>query len=174
MEEYTEEPSTKQIVIKWGLILALISIALALTTYITQTVGGGLNWVGGVVTIIVIVLAHREYKSQGDGYMTFGKGLGIGTLVSVVSSVVSTIFSYIYLKFVDLAYMDIVREEQIREMEKTGMSDAEIDQALEFTSFFSTPEFILIIGIFGGVLIGFILSLIISAFTKNNDPSLEV
>ncbi|MEO1098405.1 MAG: DUF4199 domain-containing protein, partial [Bacteroidota bacterium] len=66
------------------------------------------------------------------------------------------------------------KEEQIRSMEESGMGDDQIEQAMEISSFFMSPEFTLIIGIFGGVLIGFILSLIISAFTKNNDPSLEI
>ena len=174
MEDLVEQPSTKQIVIKWGLILGFIAILVSLIIYMTGTVGGPLPWTTSIASIIVIVLAHREYKSYGDSYMSYGKGLGIGTLISLVSSLVSALFAYIYLKFIGPEYMNLVKEEQIRSMEESGMGDDQIEQAMEISSFFMSPEFTLIIGIFGGVLIGLILSLIISAFTKNNDPSLEI
>lgn len=174
MEDLVEQPSTKQIVLKWGPILGLVSVVISIITFTMAITNSYLSWVGGVVTIIVIVLAHREYKNEGDGFMSYGKGLGIGTLVCLVSATISSILSYLYIKVIDSSYLDAMRDQQISEMESQGLGDAEIEQALEFASFFNTAEFFLIGGLIGGVFIGFILSLIVSAFTKNADPAAEI
>ncbi|MEM9858822.1 MAG: DUF4199 domain-containing protein [Bacteroidota bacterium] len=174
MEELTEQPSTKQIVLKWGLISGVISSVTSLITYTMGITNSSMTLVGTVVAIVLIIMAHREYKNEGDGYMSYGKGLGIGTLLSLVSGVISSIVSYVYLKFVDASYFDLVRDEQIAQMEESGLSDDQIEQALEYSSFSSSPEFILIAVIFGALLFGFILSLIITAFTKNSDPATEI
>lgn len=174
MEELTEQPSTKQIVLKWGLISGVISSLTSLITYIVGITNSSMTIVGTVIAIVLIILAHKEYKSDGDGFMSYGKGLGIGTLLSLVSGIVSSIVSYVYLKFVDSSYFDLLRENQIAGMEESGLSDDQIEQALEFSSFSFSPEFILIGVILGAVFFGFILSLIITAFTKNSDPSAEI
>lgn len=174
MEEITELPSTKQIVLKWGLILGLVSVVNSIITFTMGITNSTMSILGGVISIVIIVLAHKEYKNEGDGFMSYGKGLGIGTLLSLVSGVISSVTSYLYLKLIDASYLDIIRDEQIAQMQESGMPDDQIDQALEFSSFFSTPEFMLVAGLFGAVLFGFILSLIVTAFTKNNDPSLEI
>ena len=102
--------------------------------------------------------------------MSYSKGLGIGTLVALVSAVVSGIFRYIYIKFVDEGYFERIEEQTIRQLEERGLSDSEIEAALEISSNFTNPEISLVFGIVGGVFFGFILSLIITAFTKNSNP----
>ncbi|MTI21229.1 DUF4199 domain-containing protein, partial [Fulvivirga sp. RKSG066] len=59
-------------------------------------------------------------------------------------------------------------------MQESGMSDDQIDQAMSMTETFTSPELMAVFGILGGLFFGFIISLIISAFTKNSNPELEV
>jgi len=59
-------------------------------------------------------------------------------------------------------------------MEQRGMSDAEIESAMEFTSSFMTAEFIFPIAFIAFIFFGFIISLIVSAFTKNSNPQLDM
>ena len=175
MEDNFQEPaSTKQVVMKWGLILGLVSVVLTLITYMSGTVNNAIQWLGLIPTIGAIVLAHNEFKKSGDGYMSYGKGLGIGTLLNLVAGVISSVFAYVYLSFVDGSYLDLIKEQQITQMEEQGLSDQQIEQALSFSEFFMSPIFFLIAGIFFAVFFGFVLSLIVSAFTKNNDPTLEI
>lgn len=174
-ERGADRVSVKQVATKWGLILGIISIALFLITVFAGLAGNkAMQWVGYIPTIIIIVLAHKEYKNSGDGFMSYGQGLGIGTLVALIGSLISTVFFYIYVKFVDSGFIDIIKEQQIAEMEKNGMSDEQIEQAMSFTETFMSPELLSVFAILGSVFFGFILSLIISAFTKNSNPELDV
>ncbi|HNP19124.1 MAG TPA: DUF4199 domain-containing protein [Fulvivirga sp.] len=175
MEENIEMPTTKSIVMKWGPILGLISIGLILITALGELQrSSAMNWIGIIPTIAIIYLAHKEYKDTGDGFMSYGKGLGLGTLIVVVSSLISSIFFYIYIKFIDTNYVQILKDIQLEGMQEQGMGDAQIEQAMKMSENFMTPEMMFVFGIVIGVFFGFLVSLVVSAITKNNNPALEV
>lgn len=175
MEEQNEKVTVKQVAIKWGLILGIISVVLFLTIYFGGLTGNSwAGWIGPIFTIVIMYLAHKEFKEQGDGYMNYGQGLGLGTLVATVSSAISSIFVYIYIKFINTEYTQEIQDIMRSKFEDDGMSDDQIDTAMGFMEKLSSPEISLIVGILGGIFIGFIIALIVSAITKNNDPSLEV
>jgi hypothetical protein len=139
-----------------------------------QATNNWLSSIGYILFIVVIVLAHKAFKEGGDGFMSIGQGLGIGTLLSVIGGTLSSIFTFIYLKFVDDSMLQMIRDKQIEAFEAQGMDDAQIEQAMEMAGKFSGPVAILIMGIVGSALVGFIISLIISLFTKKANPALEV
>lgn len=170
-----EKISVKQVSVKYGLILAMISIIFFLITVFAGLVGNqAVQYLGMIPTIILIVLAHKEFKQEGDGFMSYGQGLGIGTLTVTISSIVYTIFFYVYIKFIDSSFMEIMKDKQLEDMQAQGMSEEQIDQAMSMTSGFMTPEIISVFAILVAVFFGFILSLIISAFTKNSNPDLDM
>lgn len=170
-----EQISVKQVATKYGLILGVISIALFLITVFAGLIGNqAMQYVGYIPTIILIIYAHKEFKAQGDGFMSYGQGLGIGTLTVTIGSLISTVFFYVYVKFLDSSFMEIMKDKQLEGMQEQGMSDEQIDQAMEMTGSFMTPEVLSVIGILFAVFFGFILSLIISAFTKNSNPDLDM
>jgi NAD/NADP transhydrogenase alpha subunit len=167
--------TVSQIGVRYGLIFGLVMIVY---TLILQISGMATNqWLSNasfILLIIVIIIAHKTFKEGGDGFMTIGQGIGIGTLLSLISGVISSVFLFIYLKFVDDSMLQMVRDEQIEKMSQQGMDDAQIEQAMEMAGKFMGPVAILIFGIIGSVLGGLILSLIISLFTKKANPAAEV
>ena len=176
MEETMENPpSTGKLALKWGLIFGIVLILYSLIINMTgQFSNRPLQFVSYIFFIAAIVMAHKEYKQTGDGYMSYGKGLGIGTLTVVVAAIISSIFGFIYMTMIDPSIMDMIREQQIMDMEERGMSDAQIEQAMQMTEAFTSPAALAIIGVIVSVIFGFILSLIVTAFTKNSNPELEM
>lgn len=172
-----DKVTVSQIGLKYGIIIGLILIIysmilefLGLEWKTQQTLG----YITYVILIIGIVLAHKAFKEGGDGFMSVGQGLGVGTLLSLIAGVLSSIFSFIYIKFIDDSMLEKIKDAQIEQMENQGMDDAQIEQAMEIAGKFTTPVAILIMGIVGMVFIGFILSLIVSLFTKKSNPALDV
>ncbi|TRX56063.1 DUF4199 domain-containing protein [Fulvivirga sp. M361] len=175
MEDTIEKSSVKQVSVKWGLITAAFSIVFFLIITLTETdTSNAVNWLGLIPFIVFLVLAHKEFKSAGDGFMSYGQGLGIGTLVSLVSAIISGIFRYVYIKFVDLGYTDRIMDNTLQQLEEQGMGDEQIEQTMAFTAKLMAPEVSLVLGIVMAVLFGFILSLIITAFTKNSNPEDQI
>ncbi len=168
-------PSKNAIAMRYGLISGVISIVYSLILNITDLAftNKALSWVSFIILVAAIVLAMREFKRQNGGFMSYGQGLGIGTLVAVISSILGGIFMYIYVKFVDSGYMDKMRDMQVAELESKGMNDEQIDQAIAISDKMMTPEMMVVFAIIGGLVFGFILSLIISAIMKRNRPEFE-
>lgn len=170
-----DKVTISQVGLRYGIIIGLIMIVYSMILQFTGQVAN--NWLASVsyiFLIVAIVLAHKAFKEGGDGFMSIGQGLGIGTLISIVAGVLSTIFSYIYVKFIDDSMLSLIQEKQIEAMEKQGLDDAQIEQAMEMAGKFSSPEVLFGIGIIVFIFFGFILSLIVSLFTKKANPALEV
>jgi len=172
MENEHEEPSSVgKIAMKWGLIAGVLFIALGM---IYEFAGlSGESWVGWTNLIplaVLIFLAHKAFKDSGNGFMSYGQGLGTGTLLSLISSIVSGIFTYIYLSFVDDSMIKQIMDKTYQQWEEQGMSDAQIEQAEKFVTIMISPSGLVITGILFSVFFGFLISLIVSAITKNSEP----
>ncbi|MEQ8424716.1 MAG: DUF4199 domain-containing protein [Cyclobacteriaceae bacterium] len=175
MEDQSEpiEPqTTRQTGIRYGLILGVISIAyfVTLSTFgVNMTQGVG-RWGGLVFTLAIFIMAHKYFKENGDGYMSFGQGVGIAFWASAVSAVISSTFTLIYIKFIDNGFVQALKDQQMEQFQEQGMTDAQIDQAMGFSEMFMTPTAIFIFGIVGGIVMGVIVGLIVSAFTQKKNP----
>lgn len=171
-----QKPTVFQTGLKYGLILALVTIGYSL---IMNLAGLGANrWLAFFLMVIffagVVFMAHKAFKEGGDGFMSYGQGLGVGMVIALVSGVLSSIFSAIYIKFIDNSAMEQAMQEQVEKMEEQGMSDAQIDQAMEMAAIFQTPVMLVVFGLLYTLFVGFVLSLIVSAITKNSNPETQV
>ncbi|MEJ0039039.1 MAG: DUF4199 domain-containing protein [Gammaproteobacteria bacterium] len=170
MEEQ-RPPSTVKIATKYGLIQGVLAFLLFLVVTLT---GMKQNWVSSVINIVVLVvlmvLAHREFKKTHEGMMTYGQGLGSGTLLSVVASVLTAVLLYIYVGFINTGYPAAALKAQQAVLEQRGLSGAQLDQAMAFTGAMLTPVGIVITALVSGVIVGFIVSLLVSIGTRRSDP----
>jgi lysylphosphatidylglycerol synthetase-like protein (DUF2156 family) len=168
-----EKLTTKQVGMKYGIYLALISIIYSLILQIAGLAGNqALGYIGLIFTIIALVMAHNEFKKSNE-FMSYGQGLGISMIIISISAALSSIFSYVYIKFVDDSLLEIIRNQAEEQMMNQGLSDSQIEQALEMQAKFSSPEMIFVFGLIGGIFFGFIIALIITAITKKTDPELQ-
>lgn len=166
-----QAPSLSKISTKYGLIQGVVGFVLFLIVAMT---GMTQNWlttgVNLVVLVVLMVLAHKEYKKTHDGIMSYGQGVGSGTLLTVVASVLSSILLYIYVGFINTGYPAAALKAQQAQLEARGMTGAQLDQAMSITSAMLTPTGMVVSSLVSGVIVGFIVSLIVSAFTKCADP----
>ena len=67
---------------------------------------------------------------------------------------------------------DVLHEtEQAMLQANPEISDEQLDLTLSMTAKFMQPHWLMIMSVLGGTLMGFIYSLIISIFLKNNNPT---
>ena len=175
MEENTnvkESVTTRSIGIRFGLIMALVSIAyfVILNTLGVDMSQGFGRWGSIIYVVAIIFLAHKAFKEQGDGFMSYGQGIGISFWISLISSVISSIFTYFYVKFIDLSYLTKMMDKQREAFEAQGMADQQIDQAMTMTARFMTPEWIVVFGVVFGIIFTVIVALIITIFTQKKNP----
>ena len=168
--------TVKDVSVKYGLYLGIILTIYSLALQLMGLAANeALGYLGYIVLIVLMVIAHKTFKNEGDGFMAYSQGLSIGTLIALVAGLISTPISYLYVKFFDSSFLQVIKDKAIADMEQKGtMSDAEIESAMEIASTFMTAEFIFPIAFIAFIFFGFIISLIVSAFTKNSNPQLDM
>jgi hypothetical protein len=170
-EEINEQPSKLSIGVKWGLIGSIAGVVI---TIIKAMVGQNpyeskFDWstiLGLIIGVAIIVFAHKEYKDRGDGFMSFGEALGIGCIVGLVSSIVTIIFTFVYVNYVDTTVLTQLLDKAIEDMENKNQPE----QAMEFTRKYFHMFFYGGL-IFGTLFINFIFALLVSAFTQKRNPN---
>jgi uncharacterized membrane protein (DUF485 family) len=169
--EQQRAPGVFGIALKYGLIQGVLSFLLFLAGALT---GIKQNWVSSVINaalfIILMVLAHREFKRTHEGRMTYPQGLGSGTLLAVAATVISCVLTYVYLKYINAGFLAALLQAQRAALEQRGISGAQEEQAMAFTAAIMTPGGFVVISLITGVILGFIVALIVSIFTHVDDP----
>ena len=174
MNETLPQPTVTSVALKYGFIAALVGVVYTLIIMVADL--GDNRWLSGLSYLILIagiVLAMKQFKELNHGFMSYGQGLGIGTLVSAIFGLLSGIFVWLYTSFVDTEYMGRMMDKQREAMLEQGLSDEQVDAGMAMAENFQGPLTLILGGLLGAVVIGFILSLIISAIMKNNRPEFE-
>jgi hypothetical protein len=175
-ENETPTLTTRQVGVRYGVIYGVISIAyfiILMMSNIDMSQGFG-RWGGSIIAIVVVFLAQKYFKENGDGFMTYGQGVGIGFWIGLLASVISSIFTYIYAKFIDTGFIKMIREKAITDMEANGQSDAQIDAAMPYVEMFTSAEALLLMGLFFGILTLVVIAVIISIFTQKPQPETSI
>ncbi|GGC08569.1 DUF4199 domain-containing protein [Dyadobacter sediminis] len=171
MEERT---STARVALKYGV---LTSVIIMVYTTIINVSGLSQNQfltsLTFVFMIVAIVLAMKDYREQNKGFMSYGEGLGLGTLVSAVMGLLSSAFNMFYMQFIDNTLLEQAMNKVREDMEKSGKDDAQIDQAMELSQRFMSPGIVFFMGVLGSILMGLIVSLIVAAILRREKPVFE-
>lgn len=166
-EDQSSAPSVRAVGLKYGSILAIVNIVyfLALSLSGQNPFDNKWGWIGIIFSVAALVLAQRNFKAEGDGFMTYGQGVGIGFWITLVSLLVGALFTYVYANIIDPATMETFYDRQYESMQDRGMSDEQIEVAVSWTKKLFWPMYI-----FFGFLFGIIIALIVTIFTQKAQP----
>jgi hypothetical protein len=164
--------TTRSVGIRYGAISGVIGIIIFILLNvsgvdITKPYWG---WIGYAITAVILFLAHGYYKSNGDGYMNYGQGIGIAFWQGLIGGAISHVFSYIYVKFVDTAFIDAIKDAQVAAMAEKGMSEEQIEQAAKISEMFMNPEVMMSMGFVFAIISAVIIGLILTIFTQKARP----
>ncbi len=171
MEQEMPQPakSPMQTAMKYGLIGGLVYVALSLLLYLIDM--QEVQWLGILVNLAVLFGAiylaqtfHRD--NELGGYITYGRAVSVGMLTALFLGIVAAVYTVLYFNVINPAQIDEIILEARQNMIDQGMSDEEMEQAMKMTSMFMQPWFFAISTIFSLGIIGLIVSLVSSAFTR--------
>ena len=123
-----------------------------------------------VFMIVVIVLAMKDFREQNKNFMSYGEGLGLGTLLSAVMGFLVSMFNMVYTRFIDPSILTQGMDKVRQNMEAQGKDDAQIDQAMELSQKFMSPGILFFMVVIGYIFMGFLISLVVSAIFRKEKP----
>lgn len=160
-------PTIMSVGLKYGMISTAVHILIFLGLALTGNNAFDQKWgfVSLAFSIVFTVLAHREYKLNGNGFMSYGEGFKIGLVMLGVGIIVGTGFQWVYATMVDPEVMNGFFDFQRAQMEEKGTPDNQIDIAMEWTKKLFWPMAIVM-----GTIFGLIINAIVTAFTQKRNP----
>ncbi len=174
-------PSTARIALKWGIISGIVTGIISIGYQalnlmpddpMKANMGMGLlaNFLQIGFTVLILILATREFRSLNQGYITYGQGVGVTALTGAVWGVTSAGIILIYTQFIDSSAQDRTLRSLRNAYEERGMSDEQIDTAMRFVTMMTNPGFSFVMTIFTGVVVGTLLGLIVAAVVRKDRP----
>jgi len=159
-----------------GLILGFIGVVLTLILYFFDLItNSSLSYIILLIEAIVLYFMIKSYRDNVlMGYITYGQSVGAGVVIFLYATIISTIFTYILYKFIDPGLINKMLAVAEENLVKKGVPSDSIDTAMNLTKKMMKPGIMLISGLFGGVFLGTIVSLIISIFTKKEGNPLTI
>ena len=155
----------------WGVIIGLVSIVYSVILYmLDQTLNRALGYAGLIILIAGLAIAMKSYRDNVlDGILPFGKAFGFGMLIVLVSALIGGIYGYLLYTVIDPDLVGKLMDFQAEKMLEQGLSEDQVEQALEVTKRFMNPVFIFISGVILNLLMGAVLSLIMAAIFKKEE-----
>ena len=171
----TPTPSIKKIALNYGVLLALLSIALQVVSYALDAHIDRPWWLGVVQLIIsvgIVIMGLKAFRAENSGFLTLGQALKTGIAISLIAGIISVIFNYIFINFIDPDFIQKTLEFSKEQMivQNPNMSQEEMDMAMDISAKFMSPVVMSAIALLFTLFMGFIISLIAGLIMKRNPP----
>jgi hypothetical protein len=171
-----KNPNRLKHAMTYGAIVGLILVVYYVLLYLTDlTFNKTLGLIQYIVLCVGIYIGTKTYRDKElGGFIKYGQALLFGLVFSVFVGIIVVFFNFIMMRYIDPGLVDknmAIMEETLQNGKFSrfippDQMDEALDNAREsMTSIWSLPT-----GVFVFSLIGFIFSLVTSAFLKK-DPN---
>jgi hypothetical protein len=181
MTSPTETRANANVGLTYGLIGGIAMIVYTLCLYlagIESFMNFGLAFLVYAIIITIAVLAGVKQRKLQGGYISFAEALKPVFLTFVLAFLLSTIFNYVLLNYIDTGFRDQMTQATIEKVEemmkKFGAPESEIEKAIERSAGpdnYSIGKMLLGYGMM--CIIFCLISLVIAAIIKKNKPPFE-
>ncbi|MBX3738208.1 MAG: DUF4199 domain-containing protein [Candidatus Didemnitutus sp.] len=161
----------------YALILTVVGAAFRLLMFFTGfeteklATGQYLNWVMLPVVFAIYWFALKAIRDERPNQaISYGQAVGNGTLLALIASIMSAVYNFIHLKFINTSFADYQLEVIRSKWAEQGMSEDQMSKAEGFVRMTLSPGAQAIGTIFFGVIFGLIIVLIVAAFVKRAAP----
>lgn len=162
----------------YALILTVVGAVFRLLMYFTGfeteklSTGQHFNWLMLPISFAIYWMALKAVREERPHQaLSYGQGVGAGMLIGLMSSVMSAVYTYIHLKFINTSFVDYQMEIVRQKWAEAGMSDAAMEQAESMTRMMMGPGMSAVMALIAGVVFSLIIALIVSAFVKRAAPA---
>ncbi len=174
MENITQvnKPSMFQPALQYGLLIAVGLTIITLITYLAGVMTSSwTSYLTYAVLLVGIILGTLKFRDgYSGGFISYKRALGFGTLTAFLAGIITAILGFIFYQYLAPDAIDEMRAATEKEMlAQPGITDQQIDMALQFVS----PLMLALTTLLSLTFLGFIFSLVTSVFVKKNEPEFD-
>jgi hypothetical protein len=175
----TQKKALAKSTLPYGIIFGAIMILEFVIGYSFGLNAQKTPWVGVVMTllnylilpILFILLACNNFKNKiNGGYITFGQAIKAGVSVCVIAALTFSIFNSLFYIIIPESKELIIEQTREAYAKSPGMTAAALEQTMKMTELFMEPYLLIPVTIFMFTVLGLILSLIVGAIVKKENP----
>ncbi len=125
----------KRTILRFGLygiitICTLSFLIWSLVDVVDNTLGEVIGYSTMVVSLIFVFFGIKHFRDkENEGFVSFGKALSIGVLISLMVALAFGILDVIYVKFVNPDFMTEYYEEMFEQAESLPAAEFEVRKA---------------------------------------------
>jgi hypothetical protein len=169
----------KKIILRTGAYSLVVMTALyILTVLIGKSAGYDVQEVAGyagiIVSLLFVYFGTRQYRDQvNNSLLTFGQGMKIGLLITLIPSFGFALLDIIYTTFINKSFYENyykVYQEKMKASLSPDKYAAALEQLRSERAFFSNPLFMFAVMFLTVFLIGIIITVISALILRRNAP----
>lgn len=155
--------------LRYGIYTALMILFFyMLVNFAGLGMSGLLNWTGYLILGVEIFFAQKYYQVDQAERMSFGRGLSIGLVVSLVCGFILGSISFLYIKLINREALQQIIDQYERALRAEGFTNEMVGQLMGTVHSIFTPEGLFLLTLFGLLFSGLIISLIVTAFARKS------
>lgn len=177
--EVSMRPTAQRYGLLGALILIVIGLAFNLSGMISYTdqsdpvnIANQIIQLAVIIGVIVTTIKTHKNEELG-GYITLGRAFKIGALAGIIIAIITGVWSYVFMTFIDPDIIEIIRENAYEQALAQGTSESDLEAGKAFFDFFTGPGFISSMAAIVLVFISVIVSLVVGAVMKDEAPMFQ-
>ena len=173
MEEKAKNPVFKAALIYGGIFGVAIILLSVILEVLGLTYKMWASYMSIPIVILLLVYALTAYKKEYlGGYAKFEQLMLMTLLMALFAAVISTIYSFVFMTWIDPDMLDKLKNVQYDMLMKNPrMTEEAIDTSLEIFEKMKSKPLMLLFGFLGTYFRVIIWGLIIAAFVKKKNPA---
>lgn len=159
-----------------GVIFALLGIVYSLVIYFLDLSFNKVQgWIFMVIQIVILFFLVKSYRDNYKyGAITYGEALGAGVIIFLYYAIIMAVFTYLLYAVIDPDLIDKQLAFAEEEMIKRGIPESAIEAGMKVQAKMMKPAIMAPLSIFGSMIQGLIMSLIVAAFVrKEGNPLID-
>lgn len=175
MENVPLQP--KKVSLNYGIIFGVVSILVSVVIY-AMGKHYDQDWItrspGLIAMIVIIFLGIKKYRELNNGFLKMGEALKTGIGIALIGAIISLIYTFIFLNYIEPDYMNKMMEIQEEALIERfpDFTDEQIESQMEMVKKFSTPIMTTAMALIVSLFFGFIISLISGFILKKSDEEI--
>ncbi len=155
--------------IKFGIIGGLGGVIVSLILFFGNLqYESWSKWLQSVVMIVAIIAGIKAIADANKNKaIPFGRLFKGGMLTTLIIAIISILYFQLYSNIIEPDFVEHILEESGKQMAEKGLSEEQIDKALEMSKTFMSPGIMSVISFFSSLLMGALISVIGAAIFKN-------